>query len=73
MMPVAPMLPPEMMPKTGQGSPTSPMNFLMAAADMSKSGALPDAAQGRSMPPGLAPKMQTGKPHGRRAKLQVLK
>jgi len=70
-MPVAPMLPPEMMPKGS--SPASPTNFLMAAADMSKSGSLPDAAQGRSMPSGLAPRMQTGKPRSRRAKLQVLK
>ncbi len=72
-MPVAPTLPPEMMPKTGAGTGVSPVNFLMAAADMSKTGALPDAAQGRSMPPGLASQMQTGKPRGRRTKLQVLK
>ncbi len=70
---VAPTLPPEMMPKTGAGTGVSPANFLMAAADMSKSGAIPDVAQGRSMPPGLDPKMQTGHPRGRRAKLQVLK
>jgi len=73
-MPQAPMLPPEMMAKTGQAAPTSPVNFLMAAAEMSKSGALPDAAKGRSIPAaGGAKAMQTGVPRGRRAKLQVLK
>jgi len=70
-MPVAPMLPPEMMPKGP--APASPANFLMAAADMSKQGSLPDAAQGRSMPPGLNQALQTGKSRGRHAKLQVLK
>jgi len=64
------MLPPEMMQRSGT---TSPANFLMAAADMAKQGQLPDAARGRSMPPGIAPRMQTGIPRGRRAKLQVLK
>ncbi len=72
-MPQAPMLPPEMMPKTGAGTGVSPTNFLMAAADMSKTGALPDAAQGRSMPSGPSAKLQTGVARGRRAKLQVLK
>ena len=72
-MPTAPMLPPEMMARTGQAAPASPVNFLMAAADMSKSGQLPDAAKGRSMPSGLNKPLQTGKPQGRRAKLQVLK
>jgi len=72
-MPIAPMLPPEMMQRSGQSAPASPVNFLMAAADMSKQGQLPDAAQGRSIPSGLAPRMQTGVARGRRAKLQVLK
>ena len=72
-MPVAPTLPPEMMAHTGQSAPASPVNFLMAAADMSKSGSLPDAAQGRSIPAGINKPIQTGKPTGRRAKLQVLK
>lgn len=72
-MPQAPMLPPEMMAKSGAAAPISPVNFLMAAADMHKSGTLPDAAQGRSMPSALGHAMQTGKPRGRRAKLQVLK
>ena len=72
-MPQAPMLPPEMMARSGAASPVDPANFLMAAADMSKSGSLPDAAKGRSIPPGLAPRMQTGHPRSRRAKLQVLK
>jgi len=62
-----------MMARTGQAAPASPVNFLMAAADMSKSGQLPDAAKGRSMPAGLNKPLQTGKPQGRRAKLQVLK
>jgi len=62
-----------MMARTGQAAPASPVNFLMAAADMSKSGQLPDAAKGRSMPSGLNKPLQTGKPQGRRAKLQVLK
>jgi len=61
------------MAKSGAASPVNPANFLMAAADMSKSGQLPDAAAGRSMPPGLTPRMQTGHQHDRRAKLQVLK
>jgi len=73
MMPQAPMLPPEMMAKTGAGTGVSPANFLMAAADMAKQGQLPDAAQGRSMPFGPIPRMQTGVARGRRAKLQVLK
>ncbi len=72
-MPEAPMLPPEMMPRSGQAAPASPVNFLMAAADMAKQGQLPDAAQGRSMPPGPTRRLQTGHPQGRRAKLQVLK
>jgi len=72
-MPTAPTLPTEMTQRSGQSAPASPVNFLMAAADMAKQGQLPDAAQGRSMPPGLAPRMQTGHPQGRRAKLQVLK
>jgi len=72
-MPQAPMLPPEMMPKTGAGTGISPANFLMAAADMSKQGTLPAAAQGRSMPSAIGHAMQTGKPRGRKAKLQVLK
>jgi len=67
------MLPPEMMARSGQAAPASPVNFLMAAADMSKSGALPDAAKGRSIPTGPTHPMQTGIPRGRRAKLQVLK
>jgi len=62
-----------MMAHTGQSTPASPVNFLMAAADMSKSGSLPDAAQGRSMPSGPTHPMQTGHPRGRRAKLQALK
>ena len=72
-MPTAPMLPPEMLQRSGQSAPASPANFLMAAADMSKSGSLPDAAQGRSIPAGINKPIQTGKPTGRRAKLQVLK
>ncbi len=36
-------------------------------------GQLPDAAKGRSMPSGIGKPLQTGKPQGRRAKLQVLK
>jgi len=73
-MPTAPMLPPEMLQRSGQSAPASPVNFLMAAADMSKSGALPDAAKGRSMPSaGGAKALQTGVARGRRAKLQVLK
>jgi len=63
-----------MMPKTGAGTGVSPANFLMAAADMSKSGAFPDAAKGRSIPSaGGAKALQTGVARGRRAKLQVLK
>jgi hypothetical protein len=72
-MPTAPMLPPEMMARSGAASPVNPANFLMAAADMSKSGSLPDAARGRSIPAGINKPLQTGKPMGRRAKLQVLK
>ncbi len=76
-MPKAPMLPPEMMQRSGQSAPASPVNFLMAAADMAKSGSLPtkgDAAQGRSIPhAGGAKALQTGGAQGRRAKLQVLK
>jgi len=72
-MPTAPTLPPEMMAKSGAASPVNPANFLMAAADMSKSGQLPDAARGRSIPAGINKSMQTGIPRGRRAKLQVLK
>jgi hypothetical protein len=72
-MPQAPMLPPEMMPKTGAGTGVNPANFLMAAADMSKQGQLPDAAQGRSMPSALGHALQTGKGVGRKAKLKVLK
>lgn len=72
-MPTAPMLPPEMMARSGAASPVNPANFLMAAADMSKSRQLPDAAKGRSMPSGINKPLQTGKPLGRRAKLQVLK
>lgn len=72
-MPQAPMLPPEMMQRSGATSPVDPANFLMAAADMSKSGQLPDAARGRSIPAGVNKPMQTGHPRGRRAKLQVLK
>jgi len=67
------MLPLEMMAKSGQSAPASPANFLMAAADMAKNGHLPDAAKGRSIPPSLAPSLQTGVARGRRAKLQVLK
>jgi len=63
-----------MMARTGQSAPASPINYLMAAADMSKSGQLPDAAQGRSIPSaGGAKALQTGVARGRRAKLQVLK
>ena len=72
-MPTAPMLPPEMMAQSGAASPVNPANFLMAAADMSKSGQLPDAAKGRSIPSGISKPLQTGIPRGRRAKLQVLK
>jgi len=73
-MPTAPMLPPEMMAKSGQSAPASPVNFLMAAADMAKQGQLPDAAAGRSIPSaGGAKALQTGVARGRRAKLQVLK
>ncbi len=72
-MPTAPILPPEMMARTGQSAPASPVNFLMAAADMSKQGQLPDAARGRSIPSGPTHPMQTGISRGRRAKLQVLK
>lgn len=73
-MPQAPMLPPEMMAKSGAAAPVNPANFLMAAAEMSKSGALPDAAAGRSIPSGGGAKaLQTGVARGRRAKLQVLK
>ncbi len=72
-MPTAPMLPPEMMARSGAASPVDPVNFLMAAADMSKQGQLPDAAKGRSIPAGIGKPLQTGKPMGRRAKLQVLK
>jgi len=70
-MPQAPMLPPEMMQKSGAASPVNPANFLMAAAEMSKSGALPDAAKGRSMPSGVATTLASGK-RGK-GKLQVLK
>jgi len=63
-----------MMAHTGQSAPASPVNFLMAAADMSKSGALPDAAKGRFIPAaGGVKALQTGVARGRRAKLQVLK
>ncbi len=73
-MPTAPMLPPEMMARSGAASPVDPANFLMAAADMSKRGQLPDAAKGRSIPSaGGAKALQTGVARGRRAKLQVLK
>ncbi len=67
------MLPPEMQQRTGANAPVSPVNFLMAAADAVKSGSIPDAAAGRSMPSGIGKALQTGKPMGRRAKLQVLK
>ena len=67
------MLPPEMMARSGAASPVDPANFLMAAADMSKQGQLPDAAKGRSIPAGPTQRLQTGIPRGRRAKLQVLK
>jgi len=70
-MPQAPMLPPEMMQKSGAASPVNPANFLMAAAEMSKSGSLPDAAKGRSMPSGVATTLASGK-RGK-GKLQVLK
>jgi len=62
-----------MMARTGQAAPASPVNFLMAAADMAKQGQLPDVAKGRSIPAGIGKPLQTGKPMGRRAKLQVLK
>jgi len=72
-MPTAPMLPPEMMARSGAASPVDPANFLMAAAIMSKQGSLPDAAKGRSIPAGINTKLQTGIARGRRAKLQGLK
>jgi len=63
-----------MMARSGTASAVDPANFLMAAADMSKQGQLPDAAKGRSIPSaGGAKALQTGVARGRRAKLQVLK
>jgi len=62
-----------MMARSSTTSPVDPANFLMAAADMSKQGQLPDAATGRSIPAGINKSMQTGISRGRRAKLQVLK
>jgi len=43
-----------------RASPVDPANFLMAAADMSKQGQLPDAAKGRSIPAGPTQRLQTG-------------
>lgn len=71
-MPVAPMLPPEMMAKANAQAPASPANFLMAAASMSKGGEIPDAPH-RSIPSsGGARLLQTGKAPGK-GKLRMLK
>lgn len=74
-MPIAPTLPPEVMAKAGVSAPTSPVNFLMAAADMSKAGSLTDTAKGRSAPMPSSPGrgLQSGKAPSRSGKIRMMK
>ncbi len=51
-MPTIPALPPGMMAQAASGGPTSPANFLMAAADMHRSGQLADQPRSAPMPKG---------------------
>ncbi len=64
-MPQAPMLPPEEMAKAQSGAGLNPVNFLIAASDMQKSGQL-----SAPVPAGKA--LQTGKKPSRKP-IQVLK
>jgi len=50
-MPVAPLLPPDQMAQAQAGAGLNPANFLIAAADMHNSGALPSAPvpQGKAL------------------------
>lgn len=61
-MPQAPMLPPGMMQQAAGGtSPgsASPLNFLIAAADMQKNGQLPQMGPGAATPQRSMPKGQS--------------
>ncbi len=64
-MPQAPMLPPEEMAKAQSGAGLNPVNFLIAASDMQKSGQL-------SAPVPAGKPLQTGKKPSRKP-IQVLK
>ncbi len=67
MMPTAPMLPPDQMKSAGLAPPTNPMNLLMAAAEMHSRGDF------QSAPVPTGHNLQTGKPAGRRHKLEIVK
>jgi len=62
----APLLPPDEMAKAQAGAGMNPVNFLIAASDMQKSGQL-------SAPVPTGKDLQTGKANRSRKHIQVLK
>lgn len=66
-MPQAPTLPPEMLQSAGASAPTSPVNFLLAAADAHSAGEF----QSSPVPKGID--LQTGKASSRKKHLKVVK
>lgn len=68
-MPQVPTLPPDMLQSAGAFStmPTDPANYLMAAADLHSKGEF------QSMPVPRGKDLQTGKPSGKRHRIQVVK
>ena len=69
-MPTAPIIPAAMQQGPG-GAPASPVNYLMAAADLHNNGGLADAQRSAPLPTGHP--LQTGKPITRPKHIRIMK